>query len=379
MPVYVKQGGVWKEVVELKVKVSGTWRAVSGCYVKVNGVWRQVPLTLPVPAGIIVPFNSSTIPSGWTSYSISDRLILTHGSRNPKSTGGSWNVTINTTTTGAHSGSSGSSFRTRVQATTGSDYGGGTAGDHSHSATLSLIPPHVKIRFIKATQDQLYFPANTILLTYNTTPIGFSEYTTGHNRYLMGGSTSGTGGTTSISATTDSSGVHMHTGRAYYTYSYSGNAYDVAMYHTHSLSGSFEPLISRALLAAWTKIESYGPFPGAIAFWESTTPPAGWRICDGTNGTPDLRNCFIYIVSSSSQGTKTTYGTWQARINVTVGSNSWSHSHAAASISNASAAAYHGTLSVSHTHSISGADANNNLYVSYTPPYYVLVPIMYSG
>jgi microcystin-dependent protein len=28
---------------------------------------------------------------------------------------------------------------------------------------------------------------------------------------------------------------------------------------------------------------------GGIIMWSGTTPPTGWRICDGTNGTPDLR------------------------------------------------------------------------------------------
>ena len=30
-----------------------------------------------------------------------------------------------------------------------------------------------------------------------------------------------------------------------------------------------------------------------IAWWMQGPPPAGWAICDGTNGTPDLRNRFI--------------------------------------------------------------------------------------
>ena len=34
---------------------------------------------------------------------------------------------------------------------------------------------------------------------------------------------------------------------------------------------------------------------GSIVLWSdgSTTPPAGWLICDGTNGTPDLRGRFV--------------------------------------------------------------------------------------
>ena len=32
---------------------------------------------------------------------------------------------------------------------------------------------------------------------------------------------------------------------------------------------------------------------GAIILWYGTTAPAGWKICDGTNGTPDLRGRFV--------------------------------------------------------------------------------------
>ncbi|MEM9339092.1 MAG: hypothetical protein AAGA66_10215 [Bacteroidota bacterium] len=37
-----------------------------------------------------------------------------------------------------------------------------------------------------------------------------------------------------------------------------------------------------------------GSFPsGGIIMWSGNTPPIGWLLCDGTNGTPDLRGRFI--------------------------------------------------------------------------------------
>eukprot|EP00775_Hariotina_reticulata_P007740 gene7740-7939_t len=32
---------------------------------------------------------------------------------------------------------------------------------------------------------------------------------------------------------------------------------------------------------------------GSIIMWSGSNPPAGWLLCDGTNGTPDLRNRFV--------------------------------------------------------------------------------------
>ncbi len=42
------------------------------------------------------------------------------------------------------------------------------------------------------------------------------------------------------------------------------------------------------------EISGNGTVPaGAIMMWQGTTPPTGWAICDGSNGTPDLRGRFI--------------------------------------------------------------------------------------
>ncbi len=38
---------------------------------------------------------------------------------------------------------------------------------------------------------------------------------------------------------------------------------------------------------------------GSIIMWNSATAPVGWSLCDGTNGTPDLRNRFVLGVSSN--------------------------------------------------------------------------------
>jgi len=42
------------------------------------------------------------------------------------------------------------------------------------------------------------------------------------------------------------------------------------------------------------KITGDGAVPrGTIVMFNSTTPPSGWAVCDGSNGTPDLRGRFI--------------------------------------------------------------------------------------
>jgi hypothetical protein len=59
-------------------------------------------------------------------------------------------------------------------------------------------------------------------------------------------------------------------------------------------------------LATAMFVHSLLPY-GAIIMWygNSTTVPTGWQICDGTNGTPDLRNQFIVGANSDWNGLPT--------------------------------------------------------------------------
>jgi hypothetical protein len=48
----------------------------------------------------------------------------------------------------------------------------------------------------------------------------------------------------------------------------------------------------------------YSSFPvgGIIAFYKpAANIPAGWQVCDGTNGTPDLRSMFVYGAANDGE------------------------------------------------------------------------------
>jgi microcystin-dependent protein len=47
---------------------------------------------------------------------------------------------------------------------------------------------------------------------------------------------------------------------------------------------------------------------GAILMWSGTTAPTGWSLCDGTNGTPDLRGRFVLGSGTGSGLTARTVG-----------------------------------------------------------------------
>jgi hypothetical protein len=53
---------------------------------------------------------------------------------------------------------------------------------------------------------------------------------------------------------------------------------------------------------------------GTILLWYSANPvPTGWQLCDGTNGTPDLRGRMV-LGAGPSNGLGSTGGAWQSTV-----------------------------------------------------------------
>lgn len=78
-------------------------------------------------------------------------------------------------------------------------------------------------------------------------------------------------------------------------------------------------------------------FPaGFIGMWSGSTVPAGWYICNGTNGTPDLRNQFVIgsLQDNAGQSVTTVTGS-NTKTGGTANAVNVSHSH---------------TASISHVH-----------------------------
>jgi len=93
----------------------------------------------------------------------------------------------------------------------------------------------------------------------------------------------------------------------------------------------------------------------AIIIWYGITPPAGWKICDGTNGTPDLRGRFV--IGSGTNGSPAfgdinpayTVGSWGGKNkHVLAKTEIPKHTHT----SNGDGATINITNSGAHTHSV---------------------------
>jgi len=102
-----------------------------------------------------------------------------------------------------------------------------------------------------------------------------------------------------------------------------------------------------------------GTFSGFIGMFSGSigSIPSDWALCDGTNGTPDLRDRFVV-------GAGSTYS-----VGATGGATTHSHGGATGGVSfGGGGTLTAGALDTAHTHPIS---SDSNL-----PPYYALAYIM---
>lgn len=85
---------------------------------------------------------------------------------------------------------------------------------------------------------------------------------------------------------------------------------------------------------------------GSIVLWNTATPPSGWQICNGTGGTPDLRDYFIV-------GSESTYNQNQTGGNSTLTmstANMHTHSHNLTTSSTGGHTHNSSSSNASHTH-----------------------------
>jgi hypothetical protein len=148
-----------------------------------------------------------------------------------------------------------------------------------------------------------------------------------------------------------------------------------------------------------------GYFAGMIVLWSGSIAsiPSGWQLCDGTNGTPDLRNRFI-VCAGSTYAVANTGGSDSVDLShvhaagAIAAANEGAHTHANGSYATGAPSATQEVQSgtgitvaneththtvsgnsgagSAHTHTLSGNSATGLSTLDKRPQYYALAYIM---
>lgn len=313
---------------------------------------------------IIWPGTNATIPSGYTrETTLDNKYPKASGAESPNTTGGS-DTHTHTSDSHTHTltGHSHAVVLTHVSGPQEGQDGAGDAQDnHGHvSANVSGAsggslqgqvvtwgsvnsePPYYTVIFIKATGNRPIPPNSIILWNSSTLPSGFNVCNGDggltpdlKNKYLKGADTGADGGSTGGALAHQHVITHSHTADAHTHSGSSGSPDSTAARistspiqngarfgHLHTISldattdsvanyvnttagstDTVEPAYKK--LAAIRNISGINKIPAkeVIALWLGTvaTIPVGWRLCDGTLGTPNLTDKFIKVINTVSE------------------------------------------------------------------------------
>jgi hypothetical protein len=353
-----------------------------------------------IPANSVIIYNGADPGlSGWTRYSAADGLyILGTATQSEIATTATNSLSVTSlpllvSTDGAHNPGSTRSITSSIYSGSISVQSGGTAGAHSHTASITSLsstavkPYTTTATLLYNTAAQANFPANTICINGTTVSGRTQKLATSAYRYISGGASGVTDvapTTASFSGTSGTDGTHDHSGANSGSSSSPGSGvYNAGSFtgqsHSHSFSGTvgFNRLTAK-LLKLWTLATASVGNVGDIVMYmgDLSALPSYWKVCDGNNGTVDMTNYFLGYSNLSG----TAHGTVTTQTPIVTGSlatNAWTHTHGASTTTGVSSyvtSIPHLSTSVSHTHTLSYSSGGT---YSYTPGSIKLAFIQY--
>lgn len=373
---------------------------------------------MAIPQGVILIWTgtNASIPTGWNrETALDDKYPKAWGAQNPNVTGGS-----NTHThTGSHTHTLVAHAHTvaynSIGDTPSSNGGNAIISGHNHASSntdttsggnlqsngswssVNQEPPYYKVIFIKPSGVVAPLPAGICAHYYGSSAPILWNFCDGNNstpdlrnKYLKGAGTGadagGTGGGTSHVhdvSHTHTADAHSHTGttggviNSYGSKQDGGVTLSAQASHTHPVS-LYNTTDS---IANYTKNDAGGDMvepaykklgvikatvgaerKGLVGLWLGSVAsiPVNWVLCDGNNGTHDLRDKFIKIGANLGEN------------NATGGANT--HSHTAISHTHSPSSTHTHTGATSDTTS-NQKDGNGTEGVVYSPHTHTLASV----
>jgi len=321
----------------------------------VPGHWR-------IPQGALIMYSGAADPGliGWARYSAADgRFIKGTATQaeigtvaaNNNATWQNQTYFVSTGGGGLHGGSAVNfqgnppQEQQQVQLTTEISYPY-AAGDHSHTMALAagtgsnFNPASTDYILLEATQEHKKFPVNTVVVRSTQPLSGISQASSGVPRYIRGGTTYANtdGATRAFNGSSSSYGPHDHGQSSYIGRLFGGSTNTAlsqtpnsvtALSHYHTMSGTItSATLPGKLLRLWKLAEKLVPDDNIVIMYTGniSSLPSYWKVCDGTNGTPNMVNYFLgYFLEGYAHDTETTYAASVS--NGGVSTENWTHRH----------------------------------------------------
>lgn len=414
------QGGITTSVAG--VSASALVRPVSqslGATVFVNGVQASgavanVEAGQPavLPAGTILLFDrtseSDPVPSGFSLYTEESggtivNYLIKGGSSVSRVTGTSQSISIAPQTVplasnGAHILSS---IAIASGGTPQTGAGGDTpAGAHTHTLTVASVSAPfpttgsnqgVSVPLVRCSSDVPAIPPKCVVFsgtssvftnfTRKSWGVSLGTYSASSTANINRPSPTNIAPSFSPAFSVSFSGAHFHpspTAQPSTSSPSPGPLKNNGAYNT----GSHDHTAQLTFVGVWKQFKHLLPMtssteqfvqPGMIVMYNGVSVPSGWKLCDGTNGTPNMIDFFLgYDNASSSSDVvvgRDTVGSFfpsgpqpqpygQTSIPFSIGNNPWSHFHAASIFestpvsvpSSTSRNIQHGSSTVPHNH-----------------------------
>lgn len=368
-------------------------------------------------AGIIIAWPYATaVPVGWVEEPDLVGFYTMGVTASPSSGAGLGQAThthaeassnhTHTTYAHTHTGSATTGTANGSATTYGGVGSGLAAHQHTHAITIaanssvaniasssdidttSNDPPYTNVVFIKSNGTPTGIPDSAWAFSA-TVPTGWARAST--LKFLKGvttGGGGGTGGSSNSHTHLDNAGAgHRHTESAH-SHTLSGwtvsaetrsgttSGASAIAAHSHTLSNETAIATEGYGVATYSNADAQPQFRyeeivqnntggqdfpnGIIAIWISNAaPPAGWVLCDGTNGTPDMNQYFLKGADGATGVAGVTGGSSSGHTHASAASHSHltnNHTHTPTLADNTGSSNYKNTGSaspVTHTHTLS--------------------------